>query len=198
MMNVKNFLAITLSGLVLTTTGVAFADCGPSIYLGTSASYNHINTVDFTNTAGENFTIVKKNKPGFDFFLGGKFNKFVGTEVGYSFTHRFAATGSNGNTGRVKIRNVYVDLMGFYPIWCKIELLASVGLGRMSVNLVDNTGSGSRSKIGFRGRVGAQQKFYENFGVRFMLGAQQGVNPRGIKANTFASVGITYMFTSSS
>eukprot|EP01126_Amoeba_proteus_P064964 TRINITY_DN9158_c0_g2_i8.p1 TRINITY_DN9158_c0_g2~~TRINITY_DN9158_c0_g2_i8.p1 ORF type:complete len:113 (+),score=18.97 TRINITY_DN9158_c0_g2_i8:84-422(+) len=90
------------------------------------------------------------------------------------------------------------DLMGFYPVSSEVDLLASVGVGRMKVklsngakNLDDKT---RKSKTGLRGRIGAQYKFDENFATRFLVGHQKGVKTMGIKNNTSVGLGVTYTF----
>ena len=101
----------------------------------------------------------------------------------------------------VKVNNMYLDLMGFYTVSSEVDLLASVGVGRMKVKFSDGAtsngekdGKTSKSKTGLRGRIGAQYKFDENFAARFMVGHQKGVKAMGIKSNTSAGLGVTYTF----
>eukprot|EP01126_Amoeba_proteus_P064963 TRINITY_DN9158_c0_g2_i4.p1 TRINITY_DN9158_c0_g2~~TRINITY_DN9158_c0_g2_i4.p1 ORF type:complete len:179 (+),score=28.15 TRINITY_DN9158_c0_g2_i4:84-620(+) len=158
-----------------------------------------------TGDVNDNTKKLKKNKFGANFALGGKFHEYFGAEIGYSFVQKLKAEANPAGIAArlpakydVKVNNMYLDLMGFYPVSSEVDLLASVGVGRMKVklsngakNLDDKT---RKSKTGLRGRIGAQYKFDENFATRFLVGHQKGVKTMGIKNNTSVGLGVTYTF----
>jgi opacity protein-like surface antigen len=202
-MNMKNLIAVALSGSVLATSA-AFADFEPRFYVGADAVYNHLNLDKKLSNDTKTF---KKNKLGANFVLGGKFHEFFGAEAGYSFMQKVkgetkAATSFIAPVAtkfNAKVNNMYLDLMGFYPVSQEVDLLASVGVGRMKVKFTNGVktiadSKSSKSKTGLRARVGAQYKLDENFAARFMVGTQKGVKAMGVKSNTSAGLGVTYTF----
>jgi opacity protein-like surface antigen len=201
-MNMKKLITVALSGSVLATSA-AFADFEPRFYVGADATYNHFN-LDKDLKNDPDIKKVQKNRLGTNLVLGGKFHEFFGAEIGYSFIQKAKVTWTeqaikDGEKNyNVKANNMYLDLMGFYPVSCEVDLLASVGVGRMKVKFsngatnLDN--KSSKSKTGLRGRIGAQYKFDENFAARFLVGHQKGVKAMGLKSNTSAGLGVTYTF----
>ena len=200
-MNMKKLITVALSGSVLATSA-AFADFEPRFYVGADAVYNRFKIDKSINDLTKK---LKKNKFGANFALGGKFHEYFGAEIGYSFVQKVKAEANAIGIAaglpakfNVKVNNMYLDLMGFYPVSCEVDLLASVGVGRMKVKFsngaknLDN--KSSKSKTGLRGRIGAQYKFDENFAARFMVGHQKGVKAMGLKSNTSAGLGVTYTF----
>ena len=189
-MNMKKLITVALSGSVLATSA-AFADFEPRFYVGADATYNHFN-LDKDLKNDPDIKKVQKNRLGTNLVLGGKFHEFFGAEIGYSFIQKAKVTPTDAaeENFKFKVNNMYLDLMGFYPISCEVDLLASVGVGRMKVK-VEST---SKSKTGLRGRIGAQYKFDENFAARFMVGHQKGVKSMGLKNYTTAGLGVTYTF----
>jgi hypothetical protein len=88
--------------------------------------------------------LISKSYPGATLYVGERFAKHAGIEIGYSETtrktrtHTFA-TGenffNNGNTAgaqtktSLKFRTAYFDLNGYYPLNKSFELIGSIGGG---------------------------------------------------------------------
>ena len=110
-------------------------------------------------------------------------NKY-GLEAGYSIHNKLNFSGAN--SGSLRIRNYFVDLMGYVPLPIQaypIDLIAGAGIGRMNIKEKSSLGviqGGSYNKFGFRVKGGAQYIIDSNFSVRGLV-AYQRVGDRGIK-----------------
>jgi len=200
----KNFVSfvkkpVLVAGLVsaLVASGSANASLGDfKFYVGAGADYNTYGLHGYYKGANTH----KTNGMGLVPVLGVKFHENFGVEVGYSFNKKFKfANTTNSITGSVnaKVKNAYIDLMGFVPIADQFEFIGGVGLGRLTVKPGSPTLSGVpagtassssvsvKNKTSWRVKLGAQYNINNNFGVR-ALATYQHV---GNKANTNITVG---------
>lgn len=203
-MNMK-LASIALSGALL-VSGASFGlDFDPSFYVGGEAQYNKLkagNDKALQGTDGKSL-IRKKSSPGAGLFLGTRVTENFGAELGYSVLKKSHNTPVAGRTLDVKMNNPYIDAMGYLPVANDVELIGSVGVGRLSTK-VENKVNGvvqplsttnknlAKSKAGVRLGLGAQYKFSENVGARFMVRHQKG--NKIIKNVNSAGLGLFYQF----
>lgn len=180
----KKLASIALSGAML-VSGASFGmDFDPKFYVGAEAQYNKLKGDKNFSNAGQSL-LRKKNSPGADLFLGTRITENFGAEVGYSVLKRSHNNLTGGQVVNVKMNNPHVDAIGYIPVGNDVELIGSVGLGRLSTK-VDNKVNGvvtaltandkslTKTKTGIRLGLGAQYKFSENVGARFMVRHQKG------------------------
>ena len=192
----KPVIAAGVFGLAVASSGVASADYFDNVkfYVGGGLDYNNYGKSQSVKDAFN--TSNKTNGMGLLVpVLGVKFNENIGLEAGYSFNKKFKFSGSSDDliaavgplavntkvnvSYNVKVRNAYLDLMGYMPIVDQVELIGGIGLGRLmlkgntlNVSLA-NIGSGTaavnvKNKFGWRAKLGAQYNITNNFGARVM------------------------------
>jgi len=198
-MNMKKIIAVAaLTGAV---AAPAFADGLDDVrfYLGGELNYNSPSWTKVETTGGASFT-AKKKKPGFGVLAGAKFNEFVGAEIGYNFfkkSNNNTVTGAAGK-GTAKLSNMYADVIGYLAVAPEVDLLGSVGFGRMKPKVtVDNAtmkDGVNKAKVGYRLGAGAQYKFDDNLAARLMVRYQKGKKSSAVKSLTQAGLGLTYTF----
>lgn len=107
--------------------------------------------------------------------LGVKFHENFGMEVGYSFNKKIKIEESGEPASSFKVRNAYLDFMGFMPVCDNVELVGGLGLGRLMVKKPSglNHDLNVKNKFGLRIKAGAQYNFTTNFGVRALVTYQQ-------------------------
>jgi hypothetical protein len=182
----KNKLAtLALSGVML-VSGTAFGmDFDPKFYLGGEAQLNKLkNGQNFQDTNGK--SMIRKKSPSLGAFLGTRFNEYLGAELGYTALKTSKQTLVNNNTLTVKMRNPYLDVLGYIPVANDVDVIGSIGVGRLqtktsmkaannaTLQLTSMQHSDAKAKAGVRLGVGAQYKFDTNFGGRVMLRHQKG------------------------
>ena len=204
----KSLLATSLVGLTIAVSNNANANVsdiveGARFYVGAGVGYNHYGIQgDFKkiieNTV--NKASVKVNSADFLVpLLGVKFKDNFGAEFGYAFHNKLKVSGTN--SGDVKIRNAFVDIMGYMPLdSCPVDLLGGLGIGRMvmssSGSAVQTAMGGNYNKFGLRAKFGAQYNVDNNWGLRGLIGYQQvghKDNHHAIKNSQFANVDVVYL-----
>lgn len=175
---------------------------GGELSLLNKTTYSNANTADLNNfrsSNGGSKLVIRKNKPGVNVFLGARFNENLGAEVGFGFITKTKGTAQSNRQATNKISNLYADALGFMPVSSKVDLIGSVGLGRMK-SKADVAGATftnkallNKAKVGVRVGAGAQYNVNENWGTRAMVRYQKG-NKNFLKSNTSVSVGAVYTF----
>jgi len=175
---------------------------GGELSLLNKTTYSNANTADLNNfrsSNGGSKLVIRKNKPGVNVFLGARFNENLGAEVGFGFITKTKGTAQGNRQATNKISNLYADALGFMPVSSKVDLIGSVGLGRMK-SKADVAGATftnkallNKAKVGVRVGAGAQYNVNENWGTRAMVRYQKG-NKNFLKSNTSVSVGAVYTF----
>jgi opacity protein-like surface antigen len=209
-MNMK-LASIALSGAML-VSGASFGmDFDPKFYVGAEAQCNSLKagklllSEDFQDQNDKSL-FRKKKSPGADMFLGMRFNENFGAEAGYSFlkkSHNVFTNANNKYVLDVKMRNAHIDAIGYLPVADDLELLGSVGLGRLSTKIQEKFNDRvlqlsneekklTKTKTGIRLGLGAQYKLTENVGTRFMVRHQKG--NKTIKSVNSAGLGLFYQF----
>ncbi len=200
----KNKLAIlALSGVVLVSGSAFGMDLDPKFYVGAEAQINKLkNGKEFVDT--NNKSKIRKNTQAAGLILGSRIHENVGVEAGYSLLKRSKSTLVNGSTVSVKMRNPHIDALGYVPVSKDIDVIGSVGLGRLSTKVSQKAQDGTaialtaqekrdiKAKYGVRLGVGAQYKIDENLGARFMVRHQKG--NKVVKNVNSAALGLFYQF----
>lgn len=176
----KPVVAAAVLGFAI-TSGVASADFNPKFYVGAGvdyAKYSINKTEGEVLSAGE--TVKSKGMGLLVPVLGVKFHDNFGVEFGYSFNRKIKINGTTTASVKYpeeyKVRNGYVDLMGYLPVMDQFDLIGGVGIGRLMVkkgqNVDGNNGSGTidvKNKFGWRVKAGAQYNITSNVGVRALV-----------------------------
>lgn len=225
-MNMK-LASIALSGALLISGAVFAEDCYPSFYLGGDLQANRYNgqSKTYKDRDGDTFrrldgkTILSKNGSGVGLFAGVRFLENLGLEAGIS---KFAKQTTNltnantvfnfllGNNFKDKVvakhSNAYMDVMGYLPVSGEVDLIGSLGLGRLSskqtvTSMITNAAgtildqgavTTKSSKTGVRLGVGAQVKFCDNIGARLLVNHQKG--NKIVKSVNSVRAGLFYQF----
>jgi opacity protein-like surface antigen len=199
----KKLVSIVMSAATL-LSGVAFADCDPQYYVGGEVQATRLGY-------GKNASVVKKLKKtwlGGGAFVGSRFNENLGVEAGYTFVGRKTQKALEGLVQRkINIQSAYLDMMGYLPVDCAMDLIGSVGAGYIktgikiiNLGVIDFTTGRHLTQentehdhfVRVRLGVGAQYKFTDNIGTRVMLNYQPTKGKT--KHMTSAKVGMFYQF----
>lgn len=214
-MNMK-LAGIALSGAML-VSGASFGmDFDPKFYVGAEAQANkykgakEVKTQGLTVKSADNKSLFGKSGSGASAFVGSQFSEYAGVELGYtalSGTKLSDKTpGFEKSSFKTKSRNMYADVLGYLPVCEDIDLIGSLGMGRLSTKakgksvesdragvVVDTTNvSLKSSKTGLRLGLGAQYKVTPNVGARFMVRHQKG--NQFVKSVNSAGLGLFYQF----
>jgi opacity protein-like surface antigen len=205
----KMLIASSLVGLTILVANNANASVseiidGARAYVGAGVGYNHY------GIHGEFKKIVENNYKGSVKtssanlllpLLGVKFKDNFGIEFGYQFHNKLKISGNN--SGNLRIRNAFVDIMGYMPVGTSnFDLLGGLGIGRM--NMAGKGASGKAAlggdeydKFGLRIKLGGQYSFdNSSWSVRGLVGHQQvgsKNNKRAIRNMQFAGVDVVYL-----
>ncbi len=198
----RNLLTASLVGLVAAVSSNANAADAVRYYAGVGVGYNKYSLSNDFKSKIESSTnkgsVKKKSADMLIPILGVKFHENYGAEFGYAFHNKLKFDGVK--SGSLRIRNSFVDVMGYMPVASQVELLGGLGVGRASLkeksSLVAMGGGSSYSKFGLRAKIGAQYAFDSNWNVRGLVGYQRVGDKSGkqsIKSIQSANVDVTYL-----
>ncbi len=209
-------VAVSLSAAMLASS-LAFADIDPKFYVGAELQANKYKGAKAVTTANNTRINRTDGKPvfgnsgsGATAYVGSRFNDYLGVELGATKLSSIKFTASNPlqtfSSTKAKSKNFYVDMMGYLPVSEDVDLIGSLGAGRLSSKLSGNLQarnvaggpvmkenfSVKSSKTGMRVGAGAQYKFTDNLSARLMLRHQKG--NKLVKSVNSAGLGLTYQF----
>ncbi len=205
MFKIKPLAAIVV---MMLTTSLSYADLyddtsfnfGGEISVLNRTSYNDGASLNEFKTANGGKLAISKNKPGFNIFIGMRFNQYLGMEAGFGFIQKATANVENNQQATNKISNIYGDFLGYLNIAPQVDLLGSVGIGglKSSASVTNTTIIGlnslNKQKAGWRFGGGLQYNFTELWSSRVVLRWQKG-NPNFLQSLFSVSVGILYTFS---
>lgn len=185
------------------------SDADTGVYVRGAIGQAHT-SLDTSNTVHQTYiTSDSKNKFGYELDLGYRFNKYVGTELGYvdfgnpNYNLTRATTGET-SVLNVKNKAVVAAVRGFYPVNDKVTLTGRVGavfvrtsLDRQSASPSDAY-TGKDTQVHATYGVGAMYKLNE----KVSLTGDVNMYPKITKTNDQAtdtnaymvSVGLQYKF----
>ena len=185
----KPVVAAGVFGLMVAGNASANVDC-LKFYAGAGVDYNNYGRGDVV----KDFKTHKTNGMGLAVpVLGMKFHENFGVEFGYSFNKKFKFQEdkkANNNTFGlntnfdVKVKNAYIDLIGFMPLSEQFDLIGGIGLGHLRAKATSGSSTASvpgttgnvqivtKSKSSWRVKLGAQYNITSNFAVRALLSYQ--------------------------
>ncbi len=207
----KNLLTTSIVvGLTLTVSIIANADVsdivdGARFYVGAGIGSNHYGLHgDFKKTIENNVNKASAKVNSADLLvplLGVKFKDNFGLEFGYAFHNKLKVSGTN--SGSVRIRNAFIDIMGYMSLFdssSQVDLIGGLGLGRMAMvgkgSAVEAAMGGNYNKFGFRAKFGAQYNVDNNWGIRGLVGYQQighKDNHHALKNSQFVNLDVVYL-----
>lgn len=213
----NNITAIALSAVML-ASGVAYADdFDPKFYVGGELQANRMKGAKRVKTEqfGELFRQDKKplfgkSGSGAGVMVGTRFCENIGLELGatgFSKTKlKFNERAFKDSQIKTKTHNIYGDVMGYLPVSEQIDLIGSVGVGRLTSKIKGNIDEQNRrgtllahekvsmksSKAGARVGLGVGYNIDKNLSARLMVRNQKG--NKFVKSVTSASVGLIYSF----
>jgi opacity protein-like surface antigen len=204
--------AIVLSGMFLTSS-VSFAEgSNPKFYLGAEAQANsHKNVKEIRTSAGnvlrsaENKkSLFNKSSAGASALVGTRLHENIGVEVGMTGLsgNKLSIANSTNHSLKARSRNLHTDVLGYLPMSDEMDLIGSVGVGKLTTKVSGQLGntalsasdnvSMKSSKAGLRLGAGAQYKISDNMSARFMVRHQQGNS--FVKSVNSAGLGLFYQF----
>lgn len=203
--NKKSLLATSLVGLVVAVSSNANANNvldNARFYVGAGVGYNkYVLSNDYKNrveSSTNKGSVKKKSANVLLPVLGVKFQENYGAEFGYAFHNKLEFDGNK--SGNLRLRNSFVDLMGYMPMMTQVDLIGGLGIGRMTIkqkSSLNAIGNGtSYNKFGLRAKIGAQYAFDNNWNVRGLVGYQRVGDKDGkqsIKSMQSANVDVTYL-----
>ncbi len=182
-------LILAASSLLLLSTAVSadMMDMDPKFQIGAELKAHR-------NTVSKNLKNVQRidGKPLFSersgsagLFAGARLNEYLGAELGYAWYGSSKETVTFGGFAAasrdVKTHNMYFDVQGYLPIDSQIDLIASVGAGRLTTDMETKIAgvksdvlSLKTTKTGLRLGFGAQYTLDNGVGVRLMARHQKG------------------------
>jgi len=222
-------ITIGVFGLMVTSEAVSASLGDFKFYAGGGLDYN---TYKKDKEFAEDLNEFKTKGMGLLApIVGIKFHENFGLELGYSFNNKFKMKQNNiENTSinaqfNVKVRNVYLDFIGFIPVRDQFELIAGAGLGRLMfkgdhINFTNvpagisfSSSIKNKNKTSWRIKLGAQYNITNNLGIRALatyqnvkskLNATINVNAAGLNhtetdsgkiVKNMKSIGLTAIYT---
>jgi opacity protein-like surface antigen len=203
----KPVIAAGVFGLAVASSGVASADYFDNVkfYVGAGLDYAKYginkNIKNIANQVGG--SIKDKGMGVLVPILGVKFHENFGIEAGYSFNRKISLNFPQ-QTVSVKVRNAYLDFMGFMPVADQCELIGGLGIGKLMAkkgqNFDNNFNNAKiKNKFGIRAKLGAQYNFNSNIGARALVTYQtagskiDGSNVKVVK--NIKSIGLAAVYT---
>lgn len=216
-MHMKTRLATVVIGALCSSSASGF-DFLPNLYLGIEGAVNHYkaeksvqskNPVGNVITRGNNKALLSEHGAAGGVFIGSNLLDLVGLEVGFmkfkngkvedNLLYNASMPGVSAlqvqsiNTFSAQHHNWYLDALGYIPLPFGLDIIGSVGVGRLSSKLKNsirasafialppqsarfsgaNNLSTDSTKTGLRLGLGAQYKFCDA-GVRLMVRYQKG------------------------
>ena len=174
-----NFFTNSVVGVALSlisVSGIAVAD-EVKFYAGAGIDYSKYSIYNDM----KEISIVNKDK-GLGILLpviGAKFNENFGVEAGFNLNKKInlgskVVNGITYSTMDLKVRNFYMDFMGFIPVADQVELIGGLGIGRFITKDTKSSSKGNHPNC-LRVKLGAQYNVNSNFGVR-ALATYQHIN----------------------
>lgn len=210
-------VALVLSGVMLSSIAFADTDLDPTFYVGGELHANKFTgTKKITAIGGgtiqrkDGKSLFKKSATSGSVLVGSRLNNYAGVEAGYSFMSGPKFRTDNILNGgiittlpgkfKTKNHNVHFDVLGFVPVADQIDLIGSLGAGRLSTKITQNLQSAGvnqtrvekSSKAGLRAGMGVGYKFDDNLSARLMVRHQKG--NKLVKNFTQAGLGLLYNF----
>jgi len=200
-------MKIKLAGIALSvamlTTGVAGAvDLDPKFYVGGELQGNHYTSakkVKGKDTTGAEVTMksgkkafLGKSGMGGSAIVGTRLNDNLALELGFNpmsggkVAKKDAATTAifDASGMKAKHQNIYADAIGLLPVSPEVDLVGSIGVGRLHSKLSGTVKSAAlaynqkvtakSTKVGARVGAGIQYKINDTISARAMLRRQQG------------------------
>jgi len=202
----RNKLIGSVLSVALLSAGSAFAlDIDPKFYVGGELQATKFKPKkEVSKALEENDLKLKQSKAGAGVFVGSRLNENFGVEAGYSLLGKIKIVRKNGNEEAndaltAKNRNIHADILGYLPINENVDVIGSIGVGQLKTTFKNKDiqkalkDSGAKmQKTGLRLGLGAQYKFDENIGARFMVRHQKGNDL--LKSVNSAGLGLFYQF----
>lgn len=200
----KSFLtkSIIAAGVVSSLTAANASGLGDlKFYAGAGLDYN---MYSFDSDAKAEYDELKSSGFGFAVpVLGVKFHENFGIEAGYSFNKKIKytakAVAAHGVVpaqaafaSSVRVRNMYLDLVGFMPIAEQFDLLGGLGIGRISAK--DRADGSSDSKTSWRAKIGAQYNVISNMAIRAIFSYQKAGKNKSLLKNV-KNIGLYGIYT---
>ena len=138
LVNVFNKSALAAGLLGLAVSGVASADM--KFYAGAGLDYAKFGVNKDAIESGE--TVKSKGMGLLIPIFGVKIHENFGLEAGYSFNKKIKINGTVAANGpypeEYKVKNFYLDAMGFMPVMDQVELLGGLGIGKVMLKAGKN------------------------------------------------------------
>lgn len=208
MLNEK--LRVALVVWLVTASGLASAARfdDTRFYIGGEASvynktsYNKGNTPDLNNFKTSNAAselVITQNKPGINIFVGGRFNEYIGGELGFGLIATVRGTAQLNREATNKINNIFLDMLAYMPVATNADLIGSIGVGAIQSHsnvqgaTFQDKSALDKAKTGYRLGGGAQYYMTNNWSTRVMVRYQQG-SQTFLRSNISISLGLIYIF----
>lgn len=205
----KSLIATGLVGLTIAVASNANASVSSiidnaKVYIGAGVGYNQYGLHGNFKKIIENDTnkgSIKTSSPDVLLpLIGVKLKDNFGLEFGYAFHKKLNVSGNRG--GSLRIRNAFLDLMGYMPVsaYSNFDLIGGLGIGRMAMAgkgaAASQAINADYNKFGFRAKFGTQYNFDDNWGVRGLVGYQQigrKDNNYALKNSQFVNIDVLYL-----
>ncbi len=192
--------------VAMLSSAAAFGlDIDPKFYVGAEAQYNKLKVSNNSAFLQNGKSMITKDKlPGGSLQLGARLTENFGAELGYALFKNSVSNLATANSNiKTKLNNPYIDALGYLPVLNNVNLIGSLGLGRLSTKMeIKNNGvvtsltqaqkDAAKAKIGARLGLGAEYLFDANLGARAMVRYQKG--NKAVKNVQSMSVGLFYQF----
>ena len=188
----KSFLAAGFLGLALVSSAASansFSHC--RFYVGAGADYNLYNLGVLPETVLLAPGIsLKADGAGFLPLIGVKFHQHFGIEGGYSWNKKITFSHpALVDESSYKVKNMYVDLIGFIPVHKHVEVLGGLGFSKLNVkqDVVTLGVKEIDNKFNWRAKVGVNYHVHKNLGIRAVDTYQEVCNK--VKTNNLTIAG---------
>lgn len=178
----KASLTAGILGLILASNSASANMSNCQLYVGAGADYNYYDFGLYPTgvIAIEPNSELKSNGIGLLPIAGLKFHRHFGVEAGYSFNKKIKVILNDHTPQRefaaYKVKNMYMDFMGFVPIRHNVQILGGIGIGNLNVKPDLNGAYGVtevHNKFNWRAKVGVNYNINKRFGIRAVATYQE-------------------------
>lgn len=163
-------------------------------YIGADYDYTH------ARYQGGGTQIAEDNLNGGDIHIGVRLHKYLGAEASYFQTEQAGKSnvlGTGINT-TVQLKGETFDIMGYLPVYNKLELIGTGGVSSLKATLALKGVGGhlSESQTEIKGRIGAGAQYWltDNINIRGIV-RYQGADFSGSVNNVVvSSLGLNCQF----
>lgn len=200
-----HFRTFTLSAAILAAAASAHAEDSDWFfkpYLGADYQYSHYrNETIGAGVASDD--LIDTGLHGGNIHAGVRLHKYLGVELGHARTEEGDTDASNvlvagvplGQT-KTRVNTTSLDILGYYPVAPKTELIGTVGVAYSKAKISESTGVLTSDESEWKPRIGAGVQYWltDNLNTRGLVRYQGADFDSSVDNAVIATLGVNWQF----